>query len=322
MKVPRFDINFYKVVTGVVFSLLWARLMYLIWSEPSFITFIWFYLGIGSVLLKWVIFKIIDKVNTAIKLRKTRRELEQAHRRVQEASKNLDILIDQQSGGKENSNKDFSINIEHLHKEVILLGNMVQKALENAVEGLKNNDAGRAREVINNDETVDHLEFSIREECLQLIASAKPEAGELRKTVTVMGIGTELERMGDYAVGIANISLMIDTRPSHSSLTSISAMKDICIEMLKGSMAAFLNSDTGLATDISSRDNEVDTLYDRAFRDLVLEMIREPGTITHITRLIWAIHNLERFADRATNICELAVYKVTGKMVDIDKSNY
>jgi phosphate transport system protein len=322
MKIPKLDVNFFKVVTGVCFSLLWARVMYLIWDQPSFITFIWFYLGIGSVLLKWVIFKIIDMINTGIILKKTRKELEQSAIRVREAGKNLEISEEIQADRNYRINTDYNDNLKRLQNKVLLLGDMVNQALENTVAGLRNNDSELIRKVIEKDQVLDNAEFSIREDCLRVISDIKPSGEKLRKILAIMGIGTELERMGDYAEGIANISLMIGTSPLYNAQDSISRMKDIGLEMLNGSIASFLNSDIKMATAICHRDNEVDALYDRTFRELILQMIKDPQTITHVTRLIWVVHNLERFADRATNICELVLYDVTGKNIDIGTSKY
>lgn len=137
MKIPKLDINFYKVAAGVCFSLIWGRVMYCIWDQPSYITFLWFYLCIGSILLKWFIFKIIDKIDTNIRLKLIKRELEQSAIRVMEASKNIDISQEQQSSSNQKIHADLQKNVEHLQKN-LPLGDMVEKT--NYDRGLENKD--------------------------------------------------------------------------------------------------------------------------------------------------------------------------------------
>ncbi|MBN1375073.1 MAG: phosphate signaling complex protein PhoU, partial [Dehalococcoidia bacterium] len=159
-------------------------------------------------------------------------------------------------------------------------------------------------------------------DCLKFITDNRLGDSDLRKVVAMLGIITELERMGDYAEGIANISLMIGTQPLLKPLIDIPRMKQIGIEMLRGSMESFFENDLEKAKLVCHMDEEVDGLYDQVFRELVIFMIEDPRTITQATRLIWVAHNLERFADRATNICEQAVFSITGEKLDIGASKY
>ena len=322
MRIPRLDLNFYKVIVGVSFSLLWAKVMYLLWDQPSYITFIWFYLGIGSIVLKWVLFGIMDRIHTNIRLRAVKKELDQSTTRVEEAGKGIYEEQEHQVTIDHETSIDMEEKLKQLEQNVLYIGNMVEKAVEQTIEGLKRRDAGLATQIVKNDQALDRKEFAIREGCLRLIANSQPKGRELRRIVAVLGIITELERMGDYAKGIANISLMIGTQPLIKPLIDIRRMTQIGIEMMRGSLESFLNRDVEKAKRICRMDDDVDALYDQIFRELVLYMIEDPKTITQATRLIWVAHNLERFADRTTNICEHVVYSVTGEMVDIGASKY
>ena len=217
---------------------------------------------------------------------------------------------------------DFEKKLKQLEQNVLSLGNMVERAIDRSVQGLRKRDLALARQIIEYDQELDHKRFAIEEDCMRLITTAHPEGSDLRTIIAVLGIITELERMGDYAEGIANITLMIGDQPPLKPLVDIPRMAQKGIEMLRGSVESFLDRDVEKAKRICREDDEVDALYDQVFRELLLFMIEDPKTITRATWLIWVAHNLERFADRVTNICERVVFSVTGKMVDIGESKY
>lgn len=217
---------------------------------------------------------------------------------------------------------DFEKKLKQLEQDVLSLGNMVERAIDRSVQGLRKRDLALARQIIEYDQELDHKRFAIEEDCMRLITTAHPEGSDLRTIIAVLGIITELERMGDYAEGIANITLMIGDQPPLKPLVDIPRMAQKGIEMLRGSVESFLDRDVEKAKRICREDDEVDALYDQVFRELLLFMIEDPKTITRATWLIWVAHNLERFADRVTNICERVVFSVTGKMVDIGESKY
>lgn len=217
---------------------------------------------------------------------------------------------------------DFEKKLKQLEQDVLSLGNMVERAIDSSVQGLRKRDLALARQIIEYDQELDHKRFAIEEDCMRLITTAHPEGSDLRTIIAVLGIITELERMGDYAEGIANITLMIGDQPPLKPLVDIPRMAQKGIEMLRGSVESFLDRDVEKAKRICREDDEVDALYDQVFRELLLFMIEDPKTITRATWLIWVAHNLERFADRVTNICERVVFSVTGKMVDIGESKY
>ncbi len=313
------NINLFKVSFGVAFSLVWARVMYLLWQEPSYITFIWFYLGIGSVLLKWVFFEIIDRIHKRIKLGSVRKELEQSDTRVQEASKDKDS---HEPDLDEMTHLSIGKSLRGLEDELSTLADMVENAMKRAIEALKNGDLKTASQVIHDDQELDRKEFSIREDCVKVITSGHRNSKDLRIIVSVLGIITELERMGDYAEGIANITLKIGGQPSLKPLDRIPEMGDKGLEMLRESINSFLGKDVEGAQRTSRMDDDVDSIYDDVFRELMLLTIDNPDNLTRATWLVWVAHNLERFADRATNICEWAVYRTTGRKADIGASRY
>jgi phosphate transport system protein len=158
----------------------------------------------------------------------------------------------------------------------------------------------------------------VEEKCIQLIATQQPIANDLRLIVAVLNIITELERIGDYAVGIAKITIMLGDEPPLKPLIDIPLMAKLTIDMLKRSLDAFINHDSDAARKICDEDDAVDLLYEKIFLELSSFMMDDPKTVTRATRLIWLAHDLERCADRVTNICERVVYVETGKMEEIE----
>jgi phosphate transport system protein len=137
-----------------------------------------------------------------------------------------------------------------------------------------------------------------------------------------MHVATDLERMGDHAEGIARIALMHGDQPLLKPLIDVPRMAELARGMLRESLDAFVRRDAETAVIVAARDDAVDALYDRVYRDLLAFMIEDPGTIQRATWLLWTAHNLERIADRATNICERVVYLVTGQIEEINVSTY
>lgn len=322
MKLPRLDINFYKVVIGVGFSLLWARVMYLVWQQPSFMTFVWFYLLMGSVILKWVIFEIVDRIHLKVWIRAVRRELDAASTRVHEATKG-EFKSDRQQVNINNvTDVGFTQRLNQLEHDVLSFGNMVEIALKNSVESLQRRDVNLATQIIRHDQELDRMEFAIRQDCMSLLAVGCSRDSDLRMIVALLGIITELERMGDYAEGIANITLMIGNQPPLKPLIDIPVMAQRGTEMLRGSLESLAERDIEKSKRVCQIDDEVDALYNQVFRESLLFMVEDQKNITQATRLIWVAHNMERFADRVTNICENVVFGITGEMVDIGASKY
>ena len=216
----------------------------------------------------------------------------------------------------------FNRHLKELQDEVLALGSMVDKAISRAMEALKKRDLELARQVIADDEKINQKRFDTEEKCIELIVTQQPVASDLRVIVAVLNIIVELERIGDHAEGIASIVLMIGDEPPLKPLVDLPRMAEKTRDMLQRSLGAFIKRDAEAARKISGEDDEVDSLYDQVFRELLTFMMNDPRTILRATRLIWVAHNLERSADRVTNICERVVFAVTGKMEEIGASKY
>jgi phosphate transport system protein len=212
--------------------------------------------------------------------------------------------------------------LREIQDDILVMGSMSEKALLRSVQVLKDRDLAGAKQLIADDAVINRKRFEIEEACIQLIATQQPMAGDLRTIVCALYIITELERIGDYAEGIAKIVVMIGDEPPLKPLIDIPRMVDKTTSMLRRSMASFVNRDADTAKRIAAEDDDVDQLYDQIFRELLTFMMEDPRTITRATRLIWVAHNLERAADRVTNICERVVFAVTGKMEEMGASTY
>ena len=212
--------------------------------------------------------------------------------------------------------------LREIQDDVLAIGSMVAKATSYSIEALEERDLEKARQIIADDLIINKKRFNIEEKCVQLIATQQPMASDLRTIIGVLNIITEIERIGDHAEGIAKIVVMIGDEPPLKPLIDIPRMGKKANDMLHRSLDALINHDANMARQIVSEDDEVDNLYDRVFHELLAIMAGDPKTITRATRLIWVAHNLERIADRVTNICERVVYMVTGKMEEISTSNY
>jgi phosphate transport system protein len=212
--------------------------------------------------------------------------------------------------------------MKEIQNDLLMMGSMVEKAIDLSVNALRERDIDLANRVIADDKKVDSKRFEIEDKCIQLIATQQPMAGDLRTIISVFNIISEVERIGDHAEGIAKIVIMIGDEPPLKPLIDIPRMAEKTIDMLHRSLDAFVGYDSETAKKIADEDDEIDNLYDQVFRELISFMVEDPRTITRATRLIWVAHNLERSADRVTNICERVVYMVTGKMVEINTSKY
>jgi len=218
--------------------------------------------------------------------------------------------------------ESFHKYIKDLEKDVMDMGGMVTTAISRSIESLKSLDADAANRIISDDALINKKRWDIEEKCINLIATQQPVASDLREIIAVLSIVTELERMGDYAEGIGKIVLMHGREPLVKPLIDIPQMAEKTVAMLKKSLDAFLKRDAQAAQTICSEDDEVDLLYEQVYRELLTCMIENPATITRATYLIWAAHNLERIADRVTNICERIVFLVTGTITEVNVSRY
>ena len=216
---------------------------------------------------------------------------------------------------------DLDRRIKNLYQEVALLANVVDKAINRSVEALKARDLVESKQLISEDDYIDQKRYEIEDLCVDLIATQQPMAGDLRAIIAMLHITVELERMGDYAEGIAKISLLMGDDPPLKPLIDIPRMADKATVMLRDSIDALVQRDEIMANRVIKDDDEVDDLYDQVYRELLLFMIQDPRTIQRATYLLWAAHDLERIADRATNIAERVIYLVSGKMAKTKHSD-
>jgi phosphate transport system protein len=212
--------------------------------------------------------------------------------------------------------------MKELERDVLQMGETVIEAISQSVAALKDLNANQAKRVIANDVQVDRKRWELEDRCVDLIATQQPVASDLREIIATLSIVRDLERIGDYAEGIGKIVLMHGDEPLVRALTYLPAMAEKAIGMLRESLDAFIKRDAKAARAICDEDDAVDRLYDQAYHDLLGYMIKDPSVITRATYLIWAAHNVERIADRATNISESVVYLVTGTPMELNVSKY
>ncbi len=217
---------------------------------------------------------------------------------------------------------DFDRDLRDLQDELLTLGGMVEKAIAKSLDALKNRDLALSEEVIAEDDIIDERRFELEERCIDLMATQQPLAGDLRIIITVLHVAVELERMGDYAEGIAKISVAMGNEPPLKPLIDIPRMADRSSDMLRRSLDAFVNRDIEAAYQICDDDDEVDALYDQVYNELLIYMMSDPGTIRRATYLLWVAHDLERIADRTTNIAERVIFLVTGRLTETKVSKY
>jgi phosphate transport system protein len=216
---------------------------------------------------------------------------------------------------------EFDRDLSQLEAEIILMGGLVESAIIGAVEALSERDLVKSKRVVEQDDRIDRKENEVEAAAIELIRREAPIASDLRRIMATLFVASELERIGDYAEGIAKISLTMGNEPPLKKLIDIPRMADIALDMLKKSLEAFVEKDRKLAMDLARSlgpaDDEVDVLYDTVQTDLIALMKVTPENIERATYLLWAAHNLERVADRATNIAERAIYLVSGESVNV-----
>ncbi len=221
------------------------------------------------------------------------------------------------------SRVDLDQQLNILEQEVAALAGNVEKAISRAVDSLKRRDLAVSQQVVEEDDYIDQKRFEIEDRCVDLIATQQPMARDLRTIIAFLHIVVELERMGDYAEGIAKISLKMGDAPPLKPLIDIPRMAEKATAMLRDSMASLISRDLVKAHHVCQADDDVDQLYDQVYRELLLFMIQDPQAIQWATYLLWVAHDLERIADRATNIAERVIFLVTGKMmVEANVSKY
>ena len=201
--------------------------------------------------------------------------------------------------------------------DLVKMSQMVDWAIEHALEGLVEHDRKLAEQVIENDAQVNAMRFQIEEACLVAIATQQPTAGDLRAVVAAMHLAVEMERMGDYARGIGKTVVLMEEEPLLKTFKKFPRMAELSRRMLAEAIQAFLKRDAAWAQEIAAKDTEVDELYQSLFHKLVDAMAKKPELVTRATYMMWAAHNLERIADRVTNIAERIIFMTTGNLKEI-----
>ena len=214
--------------------------------------------------------------------------------------------------------KTFETEIQLLKDEVLLLGSMVESAILGSVEALKKRDNAASQQIYQADDRINAKRYAIEEQVMIAIATQQPMAHDLRLLASILEVSGELERMGDYAKGIAKINMRMGDQPLLKPLIDIPRMAHKGADMLHRALTSFVNEDAATARLIPAEDDEVDNLYDQIYHELMMFVIQDPRSIERANWLLWVAHNLERVSDRVTNICERTVFTATGEMKEIE----
>ena len=211
--------------------------------------------------------------------------------------------------------------IEELLEEVLIQGSMVEKAINESVAALVNRDVEAGKIIYDKDRQINKKHFDIEERVITVIATQQPMARDLRLLAAILEVTTELERMGDYAKGIARITVRLGQEHLLKPIREITPMAEVCVDLLHRALKAFVEKDAEAARVIPKEDDKVDAFYNRIYRDLMTQMIADPSTVDEANHLLWVAHNLERVADRVTNVCERIVFVVTGELLEMDRTD-
>ncbi|HNS52693.1 MAG TPA: phosphate signaling complex protein PhoU [Anaerolineae bacterium] len=213
--------------------------------------------------------------------------------------------------------RTFEQELQRLQDDVLTLGGMVEEAIVQSVTTLQDRDFEGSRRLIAADRAINQKRYAIEGEALILIATQQPMAGDMRMLAAILEIAGELERIGDYAKGIARINLMIGEQPLVKPLIDLPEMAQKVRDLLHRALQSFAQQDVEAARAIPAGDDEVDALYRQVYRELLTHILADPRVIEQANQLLWVAHNLERAADRVTNLCERVVYTVTGELVEL-----
>jgi len=215
----------------------------------------------------------------------------------------------------------FEAELNFLKDELLLLGNLVEQQIVEAVDSFKKRDVASARQIVETDGKVNTKRFAIEEQVLITIATQQPMAHDLRLLASILEIAGELERIGDYAKGIATINIRMGDEELIVPLIKIPIMAEKCARMLHRAVNAFIKEDLDEAKLIPEEDDEVDRLYNEVYHTLMKQIAKDEDSIQRVSWILWVAHNLERVADRVTNICERTVFTVTGELKEIRSSD-
>jgi phosphate transport system protein len=211
--------------------------------------------------------------------------------------------------------RHFDEELAELKATLVRMASLAEDQIDQALSALTNRNSDQARQVIARDHKVNALDVEIDEECLRLLALHQPAARDLRLVTTAMKISTELERISDLAENVCERTIELNEEPQLKPYIDIPRMGNLARTMVKESIDAFVKDDSALARKVLANDDLVDDLMEQIFRELLSYMIEDPHTITRAIRLSFVAKYLERIADHATNIAELVVYLVEGKII-------
>jgi len=215
----------------------------------------------------------------------------------------------------------FDKKIQQIKDEILILGSMVEQAVLDSVEAFKLRDVEAAKNVIEEDQPINDKRFALENAILILLATQQPLAHDLRLLSAMLLVSNELERMGDYAKGIANNTIRLGISEIPIPIRDVEKMAELGVNMLHRALSAFVNEDLETAISIPDEDDMVDDLFNKSYRTIVNSMIANPNIIDDASFLLWVVHNLERFADRVTNICERTVFIISGELFEMDDSD-
>ena len=212
--------------------------------------------------------------------------------------------------------------IQSLLDQILVLDSLVESAVLESVNALKRKDTDLAKRIYASDKRINEKRFELENDIIVTIATQQPiMAGDLRLVASILEVVGELERMGDYAKGIAKICLMIGKQPHVKPLIDIPRMAEIAVDMLHRAVGAFVAQEAETARQIPKEDDLVDALYNQVYRELITITFSNPAVIDQANHLMWAAHNLERLADRVTNICERTIYIATGQLEELSTTD-
>jgi phosphate transport system protein len=215
----------------------------------------------------------------------------------------------------------FDRELRRLQDEVLLLGSLVEQAALDAVDGLRRRDVQTARRVYLGDQVINDKRFAIENAVLVLIATQQPMAHDLRTLAAILEVITELERMGDYCKGIALITIRLGNQEIDIPGRDFTRMAELGVDMLHRALSAFVNDDAEAARKIPPDDDLIDELYKKTTRHLIDVMVANKDIIDRANLVMWVCHNLERFGDRVTNICERTIFIATGELLELETSD-
>lgn len=215
--------------------------------------------------------------------------------------------------------ENFQEQIRELLEDLLAMGQMVTDSIDRSIQALVKQDEDLARQVVEYDDEINAAQHDIDEKCLVLIATQQPMASDLRTILAISNIASELERIGDYTEGVGKLALKLAGQPFIKPLIDIPRMAEEGRHMLMAALEAFARQNAEVALKVGENDDIVDALYDQVYRELLVFMMEDPRTISQATYLLWVAHNLERIADRTTNIAERVVFVTNGRIVDLNR---